>query len=53
MTQNDILHPIDLLDLPTRTRNALVREGITTPEDLRRRTDEELLGIYGIGPVSG
>ena len=52
MTENDILHPVDLLDLPPRTRNALVREGITTPEDLRHRTDEGLLSIYGIGPVS-
>ncbi len=52
MSEEDTLYPIDLLDLPTRTRNALVREGLTTPEDLLRREDEELLSVHGIGSVS-
>ena len=52
MTHEETLYPIDLLDLPTRRRNALLTEGISTPEDLRRRSDVELLSIYDIGPVS-
>ncbi len=52
MTPEEVLYPIDLLDLPPRARNALLTEGISTPEDLRRRGDAELLSIYGIGPVS-
>jgi len=52
MSGDDTLYPIDLLDLPTRARNALVEAGLTTPQDLMRRSDEELLAIHGIGPAS-
>jgi hypothetical protein len=44
-------YPIDELDLPTRTRNALVRAGLTTPEDLAAHSDAELLLLRGIGPT--
>ena len=52
MTDEHIIHPIDLLDLPSRVRNALVREGLTTPQGLMRMDDVDLLAIHGIGPVS-
>ena len=45
-------HPIDALNLPTRTRNALVRAGITTPDDLAARGDAELLALRGFGATS-
>jgi len=44
-------YPIDALNLPTRARNALVRAGITTVEELAARSDEELLALRGFGPA--
>jgi len=48
----DLQYPIDGLNLPTRTRNVLVRAGITTPEELTARSDVELLLLRGFGPTS-
>jgi len=45
-------YPIDALNLSTRARNALVRAGITTVEDLAARSDVELLLLRGFGPTS-
>jgi len=45
-------HPIDALNLPTRARNALVRAGITTLENLVARSDLELLALRGFGSTS-
>jgi len=45
-------HPIDALNLPPRARNALVRAGITTLEDLVARSDVELLALRGLGSTS-
>ncbi len=45
-------YPIDALALPTRARNALVRAGVVTPEELAARSDEELLAISGFGATS-
>jgi SNF2 family DNA or RNA helicase len=44
-------YPIDALDLPTRARNALVRAGITTLEELVARSDADLLALRGLGPT--
>jgi hypothetical protein len=44
-------YPIDEFDLPTRARNALVRAGITMPEELVARSDAELLALRGLGPT--
>ncbi len=52
MSDTDTIRPIDLLDLSTRVRNALVRAGLTTPQDLMHLTDEELLARDRIGPAS-
>ncbi len=52
MTDEPTIYPIDLLDLPTRVRNALIRAGLTTPDGLMRCEDAELLTVSGIGPVS-
>ncbi len=52
MTEEHTIYPIDLLDLSTRARNVLVEAGLTTPEDVKRRSDEELLDLYGFGTVS-
>ena len=43
---------IDALNLPSRVRNALVRAGITTLEDLAALDDYELLTIRGFGMTS-
>ncbi len=45
-------YPIDALNLPTRARNALVRAGIITPDELATRSDENLLAIRGLGATS-
>jgi len=45
-------YPIDLLHLSTRTRNALVRANLTTPEELLALSEYELLSIRGLGPKS-
>ncbi len=45
-------YPIDVLNLPTRVRNTLVRAGITTLEDLLAHSDIELLALRGFGPTS-
>ncbi len=45
-------HSIDLLNLPTRARNALARAGITTVEDLAARDDDYLLSRRGFGATS-
>jgi SNF2 family DNA or RNA helicase len=52
MTEQHVIYPIDLLDLPSRARNVLMEAGLTTPEDLTRRSDEELLALRGFGPSS-
>jgi SNF2 family DNA or RNA helicase len=52
VTEESVIYPIDLLDLPSRVRNVLVKAGLTTPEDLMRRSDEELLALHGFGPGS-
>jgi SNF2 family DNA or RNA helicase len=52
MTEEHVIHPIDLLDLPSRARNVLLEAGLKTPEDLMRRSDEELLALYGFGQGS-
>lgn len=41
--------PIDLLKLSIRTRNALKRSGINSIEDLVKKSDDDLLNIYGMG----
>ncbi len=43
---------IDVLGLPTRARNALLRAGITTVENLTARSDAELLRLRGFGSTS-
>ncbi len=48
----NVQHPIDRLDFPTRARNALVRAGITTPEEVLQLEDEGLLAIRGFGQTS-
>jgi len=50
----DAVHPrsLDALNLPTRARNALVRAGITTLEDLLACSDVHLLALRGFGPTS-
>ncbi len=45
-------HPIDALNLPARARNALVRAGITTLEELTALSDAELLALRGFGATS-
>ncbi len=52
MTDLRMPHSIDALNLLTRTRNALVRAGITTVEELAAHSDEELLALRGFGPTS-
>ena len=52
MTEERTIYPIDLLDLSTRARNVLVEAGLTTPEDMKRHSDEELLDLYGFGSAS-
>ena len=44
--------PLDVLNLPTRAHNALLRAGITTVENLAARSDTELLLLRGFGPTS-
>ena len=44
-------YSIDALGLPTRARNALVRAGLTSVEDLVARSDLELLALRGFGPT--
>jgi len=41
---------LSLLSSPAR--NALIHEGITTPEKLSEFTEKEILSIHGIGPAS-
>jgi len=45
-------YSIDVLHLPTRARNALVRAGITTPEELVTSSDAKLLALRSFGPTS-
>jgi SNF2 family DNA or RNA helicase len=52
MAERHAPYPIDALELPTRARNALVRAGITTPEELVGRSDLELLALREFGPTS-
>ena len=42
-------YEIDELQLPARTRNALVRAGVTTLGRLRALSDRELLALRGVG----
>jgi hypothetical protein len=44
--------PISDLLLPTEVKRLLEEEGIGTVENIRDMTDEDLLGIYGIGSKS-
>ncbi|MFP7335468.1 RNA polymerase alpha subunit C-terminal domain-containing protein [Shouchella clausii] len=41
-----------LSKLSSPTRNALIHEGITTLEQLSRKSEKEILKIHGIGPAS-
>ena len=52
MAGKRLQYPIDALELSTRARNALVRAGLTTPEDLVALSDLELLALRGFGPAS-
>ena len=52
MTDGIARYSIDALNLPARARNALVRAGITTLENLATRSDAELLLVRGFGPTS-
>ena len=52
MAGKRLQYPIDALELSTRARNALVRAGLTTPEDLAARSDLDLLALRGFGPSS-
>jgi SNF2 family DNA or RNA helicase len=52
MTNLRTPYPIDALNLPARARNALVRAGVKTPEDVDARSDLELLALRGFGPKS-
>ncbi len=52
MTEGQTIYPIDLLNFSTRLRNLLLRLDLTTPNDLARRSDEELLALPGFGPTS-
>ena len=52
MADGHTRHPIDTLNLPTRAHNALVRAGITTPQELAVRSDLQLLALRGFGPTS-
>ncbi len=52
MSYRRTTHPIDALNLPTRTRNALVRAGIITPTELAACDDDYLLGLRGFGSTS-
>ena len=45
-------YPIDVLNLSTRARNALIRADLTTPEDLLSLSEVDLLNIRGLGPKS-
>jgi len=45
-------YPIDELNLPTRARNALVRGGVTSVEDLVAMSDADLLALRGFGATS-
>jgi carbon monoxide dehydrogenase subunit G len=44
--------PLDVLNLPVRSYNALRREGVNTVGDLASKTAEQLLAIDNIGPAS-
>ncbi len=52
MTDRNAQHAIDVLNLPARARNALVRAGIKTVEDLASLSAVELLAIRGFGSTS-
>ncbi|MDY7076678.1 MAG: DNA-directed RNA polymerase subunit alpha C-terminal domain-containing protein, partial [Chloroflexota bacterium] len=52
MTGLTTRNSIDVLDLPTRVRNALTRAGITTLGHLATRSDTELLLLRGFGQTS-
>ena len=46
-------HPIDDHGLSNRSRNALVRNGVLTFEDLQKFGDEEIYALDGVGRKSG
>ncbi len=45
-------YPLDALGLPNRVRNALLRAGITTPEELATQSEAELLALRGFGATA-
>lgn len=44
--------PLDDLDVPDTVREALIEAGYQTPEQIDAATDDELLGVNGVGPAT-